>query len=138
VLVAELPVRGTKGRDITPDGTLKNILRLDYGYWESKDEALDLEEEIDKKIKKGYPLTNILFEDSNNAVLYQNSEEVMRIDRRKPDLYAFDRDALTFIEEFYNFRSIWKRNVCELSGHPQIYSFDQKPDSAQSHEYEII
>src|SRR5208283_2781187 len=59
VLVAELPVRGTKGKDVTPDGTLKNVLRLDYGYWESKDEALDLDEEIDKKIKKGYPLTNI-------------------------------------------------------------------------------
>ena len=22
---------------VTPDGTLKNILRLDYGFWESKD-----------------------------------------------------------------------------------------------------
>jgi len=60
LLVAELPVRGTKGRDVTPDGTLKNVLRLDYGYWESKDEALDLDEEIEKKIKKGYPLNNIL------------------------------------------------------------------------------
>src|SRR5216684_4489028 len=74
VLVAELPVSGTKGRDVTPDGTLKNVLRLDYGYWESKDEALDLDEEIDKKIRKGYPLTNILFEDSNGAALYQNGE----------------------------------------------------------------
>ena len=80
VLVAELPVRGTKGRDVTPDGTLKNVLRLDYGYWESKDEALDLDEEIDKKIRKGYPLTNILFEDSNTAALFQNGEETMRID----------------------------------------------------------
>jgi len=59
VLVAELPVRGTKGKDVTPDGTLKNILRLDYGYWESKDESLDLNAEIDKKIKKGYPLQTL-------------------------------------------------------------------------------
>jgi predicted helicase len=85
VLVAELPVRGTKGRDVTPDGTLKNVLRLDYGYWESKDEALDLDEEIDKKIRKGYPLTNTLFEDSRNAVLFQSGQEVMRVDMHKPD-----------------------------------------------------
>ena len=95
VLIAELPIRGTKGKDVTPDGTLKNILRLDYGYWESKDESLDLDEEIDKKIKKGYPLSNILFEDSNNAVLIQNSEEVMRIDMSVPD--ELDRILNSFI-----------------------------------------
>ncbi len=96
VLVAELPIRGTKGRDVTPDGTLKNILRLDYGYWESKDEALDLDEEIDKKVNKGYPLTNTLFEDSNHAVLFQNGGEVMRIDMRKPD--ELDRILTVFID----------------------------------------
>ncbi len=95
VLVAELPVRGTKGRDVTPDGTLKNVLRLDYGYWESKDEALDLDEEIDKKVKKGYPLNNILFEDSLHAILFQGSQEVMRIDMRKPE--ELDRILTAFI-----------------------------------------
>ncbi|MEZ5146958.1 MAG: hypothetical protein R2759_07730 [Bacteroidales bacterium] len=30
-------------KDVTPDGTLKNILRLEYGYWESKDESLKLD-----------------------------------------------------------------------------------------------
>ncbi|MBI3364707.1 MAG: N-6 DNA methylase [Ignavibacteriae bacterium] len=95
VLVAELPVRGTKGKDVTPDGTLKNVLRLDYGYWESKDEALDLDEEIEKKIKKGYPLTNILFEDSNTAALYQNGEETMRIDMHKPE--ELDRILNAFV-----------------------------------------
>ena len=95
VLVPELSVRGTKGKDVTPDGTLKNVLRLDYGYWESKDEALDLDEEIDKKIKKGYPLTNILFEDSNTAVLFQNGEETMRIEMRKPD--ELDRIITAFM-----------------------------------------
>ncbi len=95
VLVAELAVRGTKGKDVTPDGTLKNILRLDYGYWESKDEALNLDEEIDKKIRKGYPLNNILFEDSKNAILFQGGQEEMRIDMRKPD--ELDRILTAFI-----------------------------------------
>ncbi len=95
VLVAELPIRGTKGKDVTPDGTLKNILRLDYGYWESKDESLDLNEEIDKKVKRGYPLNNILFEDSNNAVLFQAGQELMRINMRVPD--ELDRILNAFI-----------------------------------------
>ncbi len=95
VLVAELPVRGTKGKDVTPDGTLKNVLRLDYGYWESKDESLDLDEEIDKKIKKGYPLNNILFEDSTKAILFQGGEEVIRIDMRKPE--ELDRILNAFV-----------------------------------------
>jgi predicted helicase len=99
VLVAELPVRGTRGRDVTPDGTLKNILRLDYGLWESKDEALFLDDEIDKKIKKGYPLNNILFEDSNNAVLFQGGQEVMRVNMRNPD--ELDR----ILNAFVNFKN---------------------------------
>lgn len=85
LLVREVFVRGTKGKDVKPDGTLKNILRLDYGYWESKDEADVIDDEIDKKIKTGYPLSNILFEDSRNAILFQASQEVMRIDMRKPE-----------------------------------------------------
>ena len=105
VLVAELPVRGTKGRDVTPDGTLKNVLRLEYGYWESKDESLNLDEEIDKKIKKGYPLNNILFEDSQEAVLIQAGEEAMRINMKNADeldriLTAFVNFKNPFVKKF--------------------------------------
>ena len=59
---------------VTPDGTLKNILRLDYGFWESKDTDDDLPEEIAKKFDRGYPDSNILFEDSQTAILYQDGE----------------------------------------------------------------
>jgi hypothetical protein len=57
LLIPELAIMGTKGSKVKPDGTLKNALRLDYGYWESKDEKDSIDEEIDTKIKKGYPLT---------------------------------------------------------------------------------
>jgi hypothetical protein len=33
------------------------------GYWEAKDAADDLDEEITKKFKKGYPQDNIIFSD---------------------------------------------------------------------------
>lgn len=77
-LVAEVSIKLKNGRTVTPDGTLKDILRLDHGYWESKDEADDINEEIQKKFAKGYPNDNILFEDSQTAVLVQHGEEVMR------------------------------------------------------------
>ena len=38
----------------------KDILRQDWGYWESKDESDNLDEEIRKKFAKGYPKENIL------------------------------------------------------------------------------
>jgi hypothetical protein len=52
-LVSELKVMGTKGRDVTPDGVLKNAMRLDFGLWESKDEKDDIDKEIQAKIIKG-------------------------------------------------------------------------------------
>ncbi len=84
-LITELAVEGKHGRKVIPDGTLKNALRLDYGYWESKDEADDIDEEIEKKFKKGYPDRNILFEDSATAVLYQEGREVMRVSFKDAD-----------------------------------------------------
>ena len=78
MMVAEISIKTPSGKIITPDGTLKDSLRQDWGYWESKDEADDLDEEIEKKFAKGYPQDNILFEDSQVAVLIQNGEEVMR------------------------------------------------------------
>ena len=78
LLIPELPVKGLKGKVVTPDGTLKDALRQDWGYWESKDEEDDIEKEIIKKFSKGYPKDNILFEDGNIAILYQRDNEVLR------------------------------------------------------------
>jgi hypothetical protein len=44
-----------------PDGTLRDTFSLPRGYWEAKD---DLKVEIRKKIAAGYPITNIIFEDT--------------------------------------------------------------------------
>ncbi len=94
-LVTEMSCMGMKGKPVTPDGIIKNVLRLDYGYWESKDEADDLDEEINKKFKKGYPTSNILFEDSSNAVLIQQNVEVMRVNMR--DASELDKILTAFI-----------------------------------------
>ncbi len=84
-VIAEVSVMGTKGTKVRPDGVVKNLWGLDIGLWESKDEKDDIEAEIDAKIKKGYPLTNILFEDSHVAVLFQRGQEVCRAKVRDAD-----------------------------------------------------
>ena len=49
------------------DGALvEPQLRLPLGYWEAKDT---------KKLRRGYPQDNIVFEDSETAVLIQNRKE---------------------------------------------------------------
>jgi predicted helicase len=60
------------------DGALMHDLRVPFGYWEAKDADDDLDEEIAKKLRRGYPTTNIIFEDSTQAVLIQNGVEVTR------------------------------------------------------------
>ncbi len=60
------------------DGALMHDLRVPFGYWEAKDENDDLDAEIEKKFRRGYPNTNIIFEDSTQAVLIQNGAEVLR------------------------------------------------------------
>ena len=60
------------------DGALLHALRVPFGYWEAKDEKDDLDDEIDLKLRRGYPQDNIIFEDSRQAVLIQNRQEVIR------------------------------------------------------------
>ena len=90
---------------VTPDGTVKDTLRMARGYWEAKDSADDLDSEIRRKFARGYPRDNILFEDSRRAVLIQNGEEAMRADMsRSADLNRLIRRFLDYelpqIEEF--------------------------------------
>ncbi|MBK8927547.1 MAG: hypothetical protein IPM74_17010 [Crocinitomicaceae bacterium] len=106
MLVSEVTIKTAKGTNVTPDGTLKDSLRQDWGYWESKDEADDIDEEIAKKFFKGYPTDNILFEDSKTAVLIQNNVPVLRV--KTKDAEALDNLINTFMSyeraEVTNFR----------------------------------
>ena len=67
-----------------PDGTVKDSLRMSRGYWEAKDTHDDLDAEIQRKLNRGYPSDNIIFEDSETAVLVQNRNEAMRVDMSRP------------------------------------------------------
>jgi predicted helicase len=78
VFLAQYEFDSTQKTRIRPDGTILHDLRVPLGYWEAKDEDDDLDEEIEKKLRRGYPQDNIIFEDSREAVLIQNRQPVMR------------------------------------------------------------
>lgn len=96
-LVPEVSIRTKEGKIIRPDGTLKDVLRFDHGYWESKDGKDDINEEIRKKLNKGYPFENTLFEDSTTAILFQNNTEVLRVPMSN------DRELDKLLNQFVRF-----------------------------------
>lgn len=78
VFLAEYPLKTATKTNIAVDGALLHELRMPMGYWEAKDAADDLDEEIAKKFKKGYPQDNIVFSDDTRFVLWQHRQEAMR------------------------------------------------------------
>jgi len=72
-LVVEQRVEGTRN---VPDGTLRDGMTFPRGYWEAKDSDDDLEAEIAKKLGKGYPSSNIIFENTQRAVLIQSGQRM--------------------------------------------------------------
>ncbi len=73
-LVPQLATK-IRGKQVRPDGTLRDDFNLHRGYWEAKDSSDKLDAEIRKKIALGYPLSNTIFEDTATAVLFQNGVE---------------------------------------------------------------
>ena len=110
-LVPELSAAGG-----VPDGTVKDSLRMARGYWEAKDTHDDLDAEIQAKFNRGYPRDNILFEDSQTAVLFQNRDEAMRVDMREPAdlnrlILRFLNYELPQIEEFRHAQQLFKTDL---------------------------
>ncbi|WP_242026413.1 type ISP restriction/modification enzyme [Limnothrix sp. FACHB-881] len=95
-LVEEISTRTARGNIIKFDGVVKNALRFDLGYWEAKDTKDDLDREIAAKFEKGYPDDNILFENTETAVLIQSGEEAFRIELA--DAAALDRCLNQFLD----------------------------------------
>ena len=101
---------------VIPDGTVKDSLRMARGYWEAKDTHDDLDAEIQSKFNRGYPRDNIIFEDSQTAVLIQNREVAMRVDMTRPgELHRLIRRFLDYelpeIAEFRQSRQQFKDDL---------------------------
>ncbi len=78
VFVQQAGMQSAQRTNIRPDGVVFTAAGMAFGYWEAKDSDDDLDVEIAAKIKRGYPTTNIIFENTQIAVLYQNGNEVLR------------------------------------------------------------
>ena len=112
VLVPEL----RSDRSNKPDGTVRDSLRMTRGLWEAKDPHDDLNAEIQAKFNQGYPRDNILFEDSQTAVLFQNGGETMRVSMTSPaDLECLILRFLDYelpqIEEFRQARQQFRDDL---------------------------
>ncbi len=108
------------GKTIRPDGTFKDALNLVRGYWEAKDTDDDLEKEIEKKRKAGYPLNNIIFEDNATAILYQHGQRTLSADMKDPAklqdlLLWFFRHVEPEIQEFEQAIDEFKERVPDLA-----------------------
>ncbi len=106
-LIDELKLENSAKR---PDGTINNAMQVAYGHYESKDTKDNLDKEIEKKIAIGYPTFNILFENTEQIILIQKNEEVMRGNMQDAD---FLHRILT---EFVDFE------------HPRITKFNKAVD----------
>ncbi len=88
IFLAEYPLKTATKTNIAVDGALLHELRMPLGYWEAKDADDDLDEEVVRKFKKGYPQDNIIFSDDALAVLWQNRQEVMCCDMTDTEALA--------------------------------------------------
>jgi hypothetical protein len=83
-------------KKLRPDGTVRDTLwDRAMGFWEAKDTDDDLDKEIAAKIAKGYPLNNTIFEDTRQAVLYQNKIERYRFDLTR------EEQLVSLLSEFF-------------------------------------
>ena len=99
IFVPELEYETGMKRKVYPDGSILHELRVAHGFWEAKDTGDDLDTEIARKFRNGYPQSNIIFENSETAVLIQDRQEVMRCAMRDVDALA------TLLERFF----AWER-----------------------------
>ena len=129
-------------RLIRPDGTLFDNNGLPRGYWEAKDSRDRLDAEIARKIEKGYPLANTIFEDTRRAVLYQDKREVLRVDLlepgevsdllrafysyEEPDIAGFEQAVAEFGERVPDLARGLASRISEAQSNPQFHAaFEQ-------------
>ena len=115
VLVPEL----RSDRSNKPDGTVRDSLRMTRGLWEAKDTHDDLDREIQNKLGQGYSGDNILFENSQTAVLVQSDQEVLRINMANAAaldelIRRFLNYELPEIQEFRDARQQFKNDLPEV------------------------
>lgn len=120
-------------RIIRPDAVVKDRYLI-RGYYEAKDRRDNLHSEIDRKFKQGYPVKNIIFENSETGILIQNGNVAREIKLREPiqlerllgDFYRYEEPS---IEEFQAAVKRFRNDIPELSTYLKAIIHDAKTDT---------
>ncbi len=111
-LVPEWPFKRPKQQPLRIDGALVDSYNLARAYWEAKDSRDDLRKEVQKKFKTGYPKDNIIFQQPDRAILYQDGRLVMDEDITDP------QRLVDIVRQFFEYRppaiDQWERAVEEF------------------------
>jgi predicted helicase len=95
------------------DGALIDLYHLPHGYWEAKDEQDDLAREVDRKLEKGYPRDNIIFQAPERAILYQGNAKIFDDSINKPEALVY------VVNTFFDYKAPhileWEEAVEEFS-----------------------
>ena len=130
--VPQYALRTPAGNRIVIDGTILDEYGLPFAYWEAKDMDDDLARAVIDKREAGYPLDNILFQNPQRAILYQNGHEVLDLDITEPaNLIA----ALQFLCS-YTAPALdnWQTAVADFRTHVPDLASELKERIEQRHE----
>ena len=83
-LIPQYGMHTAKGNRIVIDGAVLDEYGLPFAYWEAKDIDDDLLKAVAEKRDAGYPLDNILFQNPQRAILYQNGQVALDVDITEP------------------------------------------------------
>ncbi len=111
-LVPEYRIKRTKSSVIV-DGALIDLYHLPHGYWEAKDEKDDLLKEVQRKLDKGYPSDNTIFQAPERAILYQGGTRIFDENISRPEA------LVSVVNQFFTYKppqiDEWLKAVDEFS-----------------------
>lgn len=111
-LIPEYAIKRPKKQPLRVDGALVDRFNLARAYWEAKDSKDDLKKEVQKKFKVGYPKDNIIFQQPDRAILYQDGKLVMEADLTN------DQELVDVVRVFLEYRppaiDQWEKAAAEF------------------------
>src|SRR5207244_11259533 len=111
-LVPEYRIEGARSSVIV-DGALVDLYHLPHGYWEAKDEKDDLAREVERKLDKGYPRDNIIFQAPERAILYQSGARIFDDNIIRPEA------LVSVVNQFFDYKAPhiqeWEEAVRDFS-----------------------
>jgi predicted helicase len=112
-LVPEYRIKRGKNSSVILDGALVDLYHLPHGYWEAKDEKDDLLKEVQRKLDKGYPSDNTIFQAPERAILYQGGTRILDENISRPEA------LVSVVNQFFTYKAPrideWLKAVNEFS-----------------------